>query len=263
MKSRAFYTTKLQAGLGLVSETKALFDLWQPGMSTKQLFDEALASGIFPNVTARRLRNIVSECFAPRYLSRRSPHPAQHLKRLMTTASNGELAQLMLLFTARANTILADFIREVYWTRYAGGYNEVSTSDARAFVERAVDDGKTVKRWSESTIRRVSAYLTGCCADYGLLQDGRKSSRQILPLRLTSLVCTFVAYDLHFRGVSDNSLIRHEDWGLFGLDYKDVLDELKRLNLKGFVLVQSAGDATRIDWKFKSMEELCDVIAES
>ncbi len=263
METRALYTTKLQAGLGLVFETKALLELWQPGMSTKQLFERALASGAFPNVTARRLRNIVSECFAPRYLSKRSPHPAQHLKRLMATSSNGEFAQLMLLFTARANAILADFIREVYWARYAGGYREVSTLDARAFVERAVDDGKTVKRWSESTVRRVSAYLTGCCADYGLLQGGRKSTREILPLRVSSSICAFIAYDLHFRGVGDNSILHHEDWGLFGLEYRDVLDELKRLNLKGFVLVQSAGDATRIDWKFKSMGELCDVIAES
>ncbi len=46
----------------------------------------------------------------------------------------------------------------------------------RAFVERGIDDGKTVKRWSETTVRRVSAYLTGCCADYGMLERGLRSS---------------------------------------------------------------------------------------
>ena len=55
----------------------------------------------------------------------------------------------MLVFTSRANPILSDFIREVYWPRYAGGYTEVSNEDARVFVERAIDDGKTAKRWSE------------------------------------------------------------------------------------------------------------------
>ena len=53
------YTTQLQAGLGLVNETKTLLDLWSPGMSAVQLYQIALESGRFPTVTARRLRNIV------------------------------------------------------------------------------------------------------------------------------------------------------------------------------------------------------------
>ena len=62
------YTSQLGAGLGLVNETKTLLDLWSPGMSANQLHEAALESGRFPTVTARRLRNIVVECFAPRYL---------------------------------------------------------------------------------------------------------------------------------------------------------------------------------------------------
>ncbi len=62
------YTTQLQAGLGLVNETKTFLELWSPGMSANQLYQVALESGRFPTVTARRLRNIVVECFAPRYL---------------------------------------------------------------------------------------------------------------------------------------------------------------------------------------------------
>jgi hypothetical protein len=65
----SLYTTQLGAGLGLVSETKTLLDLWSPGMSCgSELHQIALESGRFPTVTARRLRNIVVECFAPRYL---------------------------------------------------------------------------------------------------------------------------------------------------------------------------------------------------
>ena len=59
------YTSQLGAGLGLANETKTLLDLWSPGMSANQLREAALESGRFPTVTARRLRNIVVECFAP------------------------------------------------------------------------------------------------------------------------------------------------------------------------------------------------------
>ena len=255
------YTTQLQAGLGLVHETKTLLGLWAPGMSANQLHQVALESGRFPNVTARRLRNIVVECFAPRYLVAGGT-PAMHLKRLAEVISTADLTQLLLLFTSRANTILGDFVRQVYWARYAGGYTHVTNEDARAFVERGIDDGKTVKRWSETTVRRVSAYLTGCCADYGMLERGLRSSRRILPFRISPTVVAYLAYELHLAGFGDNALLTHEDWQLFGLAREDVLEEIKRLSLKGLLIVQAAGDVTRISWKQPDMEALCDVLAQ-
>ncbi|NLC35479.1 MAG: DUF1819 family protein, partial [Alcaligenaceae bacterium] len=176
MVHHAPYTTQLQAGLGLVGETKTLLDLWSPGMSANQLHQVALESGRFPTVTARRLRNIVVECFAPRYLVAGGA-PAAHLKQLSAAISTADLVQLMFVFTSRANPILGDFVRQVYWARYAGGYTQITNDDARTFVERGIDDGKTIKRWSETTVRRISAYLTGCCADYGMLERGLRSNR--------------------------------------------------------------------------------------
>jgi len=256
------YTTQLQAGLGLVSETKTLLELWSPGMSANQLHQVALESGRFPTVTARRLRNIVIECFAPRYLVAGGA-AAIHLKRLSSTIATADLTQLMFLFTSRANPILGDFVRQVYWGRYAGGYTHITNDDARVFVDRGIDDGKTVKRWSETTVRRVSAYLTGCCADYGMLERGLRSSRRILPFRISPVVAAYLAYELHFAGVGDNTLLTHEDWALFGLAREDVLEEIKRLSLKGLLIVQVAGDVIRISWKQQDMEALCDVISQS
>lgn len=255
------YTTRLQAGLGLVNETKTLLELWLPGMSAHLLYRVALESGRFPTVTARRLRNIVFECFAPRYLVNGGT-AAAHLKRLSATIPTADLTQLMLVFTSRANPILGDFVREVYWARYAAGYTQIANEDARAFVERGIDDGKTIKRWSETTVRRVSAYLTGCLADYGMLERGSRSNRRILPFRISPSAAAYLAYDLHFSGVGDNALLSHDDWQLFGLAREDVLQELKRLSLKGWLIVQAAGDVIRISWKRQDMEALCDVLTQ-
>lgn len=256
------YTTQLQAGLGLVNETKTLLELWSPGMSANQLQQIALQSGRFPTVTARRLRNIVVECFAPRYLASGGT-PAMHLKQLLPAISTAELTQLLLIFTSRANPILGDFVRQVYWGRYAGGYSQITNEDGRVFVERSIDDGKTGKRWSETTVRRVSAYLTGCCADYGMLERGSRSSRRILPFRISPTVAAYLAYELHFSGVGDNALLAQQDWQLFGLGREDVLEEIKKLSLKGLLIIQAAGDVIRISWKKQDMEALCDVLTQS
>jgi hypothetical protein len=257
-----FYTTQLGAGLGHIDETKRLLDLWSPGNTATQLYNRALALGAFPGTTARRLRNIVVECFAPRYLSNGGA-PAIHLQIMVGRLSSNDLNQLFLLFTCRANSILADFVRGVYWHKYAAGFRSITNQDATAFVQRSVDRGKTRKVWEESTIRRVSAYLTGCCADYGLLENGQKRERRIIPLSITTTTVAYLAYELHFRGLGDNAVINHFDWSLFGLTRDETIDEIKRLAGKNLLILQSAGEAVKISWKFESMEQLCNVLADS
>lgn len=261
MNQPRIYTTQLQAGLGLIHETRLLLGIWESGMNASELYQGALRSGEFPNISARRLRNIVAECFAPRYLVSEGD-PARYLKQLAEVLSTAELSQLFFLYTSRANFILADFVRDVYWERYAAGDTIIINEEAKTFIRRSIDDGKTAKRWAESTIERVAAYLTGCCADYGLLGKRTIKGRYIVPYRIEPRVAAFLAHDLHFAGLGDNAVTSHSDWALFGLTRDDVRDEFKRLSLKGHLIHQSAGDITHIGWRHKRMEEFVDVLAE-
>ena len=47
------------------------------------------------------------------------------------------------------------------------------------------------------------------------------------------------------------------------MDQSGILDEFKRLALKGLLLVQTAADVTRIAWPCKDLKELADVLAQS
>ncbi|XOV89814.1 MAG: BrxA family protein [Pseudomonadota bacterium] len=254
-----FYTTQLQAGLGLVEETKRLLALYEAGMTVTQLNDAALASGLFPMVSARRLRNIIAECFSPRYMK---SGVAIYLKELTTALTTTTFNQLLLIHTAIANRILRDFIGEIFWQRYTAGREFLSIEDARDFVTHAVREGKTQKPWSDSTIKRISSYLLGCCADYNLLSSGRSSKRTIIPVRIHPETSLYLAYWLHFAGYGDNALVNREEWKLFGMEPYDVREELKKLTKSGSLIVQAAGDVTRISWPLKSMEEVIDVITQ-
>lgn len=256
----AAYTTQLQAGLGMIQETLSLLELWEPGMDTPALCSRSLSSGRFPGSSARRLRNIVAECFAPRFLVNEG-RPAAMLKPLVPLLDRRSTLQLLFLFACRANRILHDFVRNVYWQSYAAGRAEIDNEEAREFVAAATRDGLTAKLWSDTTIRRVGSYLTGCCRDFGLLEAGPRMKRRILPFRVDPRVATILAYDLHFSGHGDNQVLASEDWELFGLDREDVLSELKRQAMQGKFIVQSAGNIVRISWIFGSVEELCDAIA--
>ena len=261
MKSERLYTTQLQAGLGLIEETRILLDLWEHGMPSTELYQVALNSGNFPNVSARRLQNIVGECFTPRYLVD-GEYPANVLKQLHNRLSSQVFSQLLFLFTARANAILADFVKDVFWNKYAGGHDSISNQDAKQFVIDANQAGKTRKPWSESTIKKVSSYLTGCCADFGLLASGRRNVRKIYQYHADPVTIGFLAHDLHFLGLGDNAVLAHPDWQLFGLQKADVRDEFKRLSYRGFFIVQTAADVVHIGWNYKNWKDFINVVTE-
>ena len=253
------YTVQLAHGLGMIDETRIYLDLWHEGMSATDLYRAALHSGRFPNISARSLRDSTVVGFAPRYLIEDGA-PAVLLQGLKHALSPREFEQLLLLYTCRAHAVLTDFLTTVYWPAYAAGRRSLSNVDARRFVEQAVRQGKTTTEWSATSQRRVAAYLTGTCADFGLLEAGRKQARKILPYRLLDKPAIFLAYDLHCAGLGDNSVVGHPDWGIFGLERQDVIAELRRLAVPAGLIIQSAAGTTKISWQYHSMEEVVDAL---
>lgn len=252
------YNSKLAAGQGILEESRLLFTLWEEGMDKEGLFKKALESGRFPTISARRLQNIVYLAFAPRFLEQ--PEVIPRLLRMQQAIPRPTLDQIFYIYTARANLVFADFVREVFWPMYATGRETLSNEDARAFVAKANAEGLTTQTWAASTERRVASYLTGTAADFGLLEGGRKIKREIRPIRIRPTTSVYLAYDLHFHGVGDNALLAHEDWALFGLERADVLEELRRMALQKWIIVQSAASITTIDWLYDSMEDVIDGI---
>jgi len=254
------YTTKLGAGQGIIEETRILLQLWVPGMDIDSLYKEALNSGLFPSITARRLSNLIREGFAPRYLVDGNK-PAIYLKSLLANWSSEEFRQLLFLYTCRLHTILEDYVVEVYWPKYESGYSTISIEDAREFVKSANRVGKTSQNWSPNMEERVSSYLNGTCNDFGLLSRDRHGIRDILPFRMRDKVFIYLSYELHFSSLGDNAILNHKDWNIFGLSHNDVFAEFKRLALHDWFIFQSAGIAIRIDWKFETMMEVVHALS--
>lgn len=253
------YTVQLSHGLGMINETLSYLDLWQEGMNATDLYRAALESGQFPSVSARSLRDSITVGFAPRYLVDDAA-PAILLKTAKQRLAARELEQLFFLYTCRAHRIFRDFLMEVYWPAYVAGKESISNRDALTFVEQAVREGKTTTAWSDSLRRRMGSNLTAICGDFGLLEAGRKSVRKILPYRLLDNPAVLLAYDLHFAGLGDNSVVGHADWGLFGLYRQDVIEELRRLALPAGLIVQSAAGVTKISWKYEHIEEVVNAL---
>lgn len=262
MQADRKYTTQLQAGLGMISETMDLLHLWEPGMIPAHLAERAVETGLFSRATARRARNLAAEMFAPRYLAD-DGMVASRLKYLVEHRfPHDSLVQLFFLQTARAQRVLADFVIEVYWPKYMAGASNLLREDAEGFIHRALDAGRMQKRWSETTIKRISGYLLGCCVDFGLLVNERGNNRTIKRFSIRPEVALYLTHDLHFRGLSDMAVVNHPDWRLFGLELAEVIRLVKNLSHDGHLLVQSSADLVQISWKYRSMEECLNALTQ-
>jgi hypothetical protein len=254
------YTAELSKGQGLIEETVALLRCWKPGMSTVDLKEEVRNKGIIDRATALRVNDIVGRIFALRYLTEEA-RPAINLKLLLDLgASVQDLKGVFFLQTCRAHSVLYDFVTEVYWGKYEAGAGYITKSDAISFIERAKNIGLVSPPWSESTTTRIARYLGSALGDFGLAGKDHAGRREILPFRVDKLTSLYLAHDLHFQGISDNSVIEHPDWRLFGLTVRDVRLELERVS-GGHIILQSSGELTRISWKHKTMEDALRAVA--
>jgi hypothetical protein len=254
------YTTELSKGQGAINETLTLLGYWELGMGPEELTQRVLEVGALGRATAVRTRDLVTRVFARRYLVN-SGRPARVLKHLLGRVSLSTLKQFMLVFTARQHDILHDFITEVYWPKYEAGANEIARSDALRFIEEAHSIGVIDPAWSETMVVRVARYLVGTLADFGLLSEGKQSTRRIRPFYVEDPLIMYIAYEVHLGGYNDNSILEHPDWALFGLMREDVVRHLEQASHDGHFIVQYSGELLRMSWTYNSLDEILHAIA--
>lgn len=261
MIRRTHYSTALAQAQGIFSETMTLFDLWEEGMVAQELFEKARAQNILGSASERRLRNIVLEGFASRYLREPIIEAAGSLKALFYSSSDTRfLQQINLLYTARQHGILFDFIKDVYWSKVAFGASSIAAKEIGVLIDKGLLSGKLEKNWSLSVRERVSGYVLGAAADLGLLGPSRAGKRSIEYWRPLDALQIYLAYDLHFYGFSDDEVATSEEWQLLGLSRNDVSESFSRLQQGGHWIAQDTGHLIRMEWTYKNRKELIDAL---
>jgi hypothetical protein len=110
-------------------------------------------------------------------------------------------------------------------------------------------------------IERVTRYLLGTLEDFEMIVENRFGQRQIRPLTILPETVIFLAYDQHFARHEPAQIIRHSDWGLFGLLPSDVIGLLEKASLREAFFVQHSGAVLRIEWRHKTMEQVLRAIS--
>jgi hypothetical protein len=258
-QSPSRYTIAVCKGSALVEETKILLRAWRPGESISHFQDRVLREDLLGRATAYRARDIVRRVFARRLLSP-DAKPARYLKRLLAAGKTRQLSDLLLLYAARHDDTLRDAIVDLYWPAVHEGQLAITPAQVASFLRQAEADGRMAKPWSAPVRIRVARGLLGAMVGFGMMREaGRR--RETVSFHPSDLAIVYLAYDLHFQGLTDPAVAGQRDWQLFGFLEAEVRSALDALTPHGWWVIQAAGSVVRISWKYHAMEEVVDALA--
>jgi hypothetical protein len=242
------YNTDLNRGIGLFQETVILLGMYLPNDNKDEFVQKVVDSNAMAKVSEKRIRDIVKDVFYKRYVNE-NPEVALYLNDLhKSSISLDQLIQIFLIYTARINIILFDFISEVYWD---SSKITVTTSEARIFILEAVKYGKIDRLWSEGTQKKIASYILSSLVDFKYVD--KKGNK--LPVFANDLTVNYLAHELHFKGVSDESLVQADEWKLFGYNRYDTIKHLERISFQGHFILQNSGELIKITWYYQNMKD--------
>jgi len=116
------------------------------------------------------------------------------------------------------------------------------------------------KPWSSETKRKIARGLLKMLTEFGFLVPRSRGPREIRNFRPHPLALAYLAFDLHFKGITDSGVTGHSDWSVWLLNEPAVRNGLDDLSRQGLWVFQAAGSVVRITWNVSSMEEAVDVL---
>ena len=246
------YTTQLTHGTGMINETLSLLSVYQKGMDKDALIQYVKDNDCLACKTENRLVHIIYDGFYQRFM-KVNPDVPLWLKQIRKRGlSLKHFTQLLMVYCARENAIFFDAVTHVLNPCKNESLRILSRENVLKYINQIVSEGKA--KWSESVQTKNSSYVRSCFINYEMIN--RRG--EILPYEVNDFTILYFMYEQHFAGVSDMSIWDMEEWSLFNLSRRQVLERIMNLSLKGAYMAQTSGELLTISWNYKSMEEFID-----
>ncbi|MFU0842376.1 MAG: hypothetical protein ACFWTZ_07210 [Burkholderia sp.] len=249
-----YYSRTLTYGGASVEKCLRILSFWEEGMDVQTLYEKILSA--HPEHTAESSMHFVKKLFKFRFLTPEALPWTCLLKRYKSAFSGEVIEQICFLLTARAEHILRDFLTMEYWPRVRQGEKRIDRELIRAFLMEAVREGRGGGVWTPARTRRVLSRLHTVCVGFHLMKPDPDS--RVTPPVLFKEIAVLLAYDLKDRGLSDEDVVRHRDWSLFGLSADDVKHLLSSSGMSRWMLVSEKNGKTAIDWQYPGMTEVAE-----
>jgi hypothetical protein len=224
----------------LVAEAHVVFRALASG---KELSEVRIAclSGRILRQAARETRHRIWEALHWRYFAW-NPPPwvlADLANAAKGDATDRRFVGLAYLHHARRDRLTFDFVTDRLWTRWRSKTLEVRRDDVLDFLAEYESRDAAVKRWRESTRKKLASNVLSSLRDFGLLTGVQRKSLQ-RPVEVPE-VALHLCRLLDGEGLRGRALLEARDWRLFLWEPHDISLALAQLAQRGEIRFERSG----------------------
>jgi len=250
------YTISICKGAAMLDETRTLLGLWQLGEPAETFAHRVEKDGLLGKATAYRIKDIVRRVFVLRYM-KPDDRSARVLKAVLESRLRPAVfKELVLLYSARKDYLLRDFVVREFWPSVQRGKPSLDVASALLFFSEALANGNIEKPWSEQVSRKVARGLLGFLREVDFIKEPTRGRRELVDYHISNEGLVLISRIFHEEVAINSAIVNHPDWGLFGLERMTVLSRLHLLSEETGLFVQQAGCSLSFNWKVDSIEKL-------
>jgi len=236
------YSSRNASKGALISETFALFKDSCDKMGVEELKkqvikDNSLHKKAFE--TRRRIWNDIRH----RYLAVAPAWVGCAISRAaLKGISSPEYISLAYLHFSLRDRLIYDFITGPIWDKWLNRTTNVDRGDVLHFLDDLAIASPQIKKWSESTRKKLAGNVLSSLRDFGLLKGVQKKYIQrpaVAPETVYHLLCILIA-----EGKEGRSIVEATDWRLFLWSEPDVSNALTNLAQMRWITFEKVGKTT-------------------
>lgn len=241
-----------------MGDTKMLLSHWDGTVSVAENIDRVQRENLFGKASRSRVEDILA-IFRQRYLTEASVTTA-----LVTLVGSSfpptALERLLYFHAARADSLLHDAVTEILVPLHERGLVDINMPAFQRSLAQWVEEGKTTRHWSASTITRIAQGLLSALRDFGVLQGA--VNKKIVPAFVPVEAFAYIVFYLKQHQPSGAKLIELPDWKLFFLSREGVERCLFEAHQRELLEYHVAGSVTRLSFPAETLEAYAHVLAQ-
>lgn len=230
----------------LVREAQVVFRALGDGPSLSEIRQACLQGDILRKL-ARETRNRVWDAFHWRYFAW---DPPAWVLRDLTDAASGEgppanLVTLLYLHFARRDRLTFDFVTDKLWALWKGQRTEVHRNDVLDFLAAYEGEHLHVKKWRESTRKKLAGNVLSALRDFGVLRGVQRKTieRPTVPPEVALHLVRLLSRE----GLRGRRVLEAMDWRLFLWESHDIAQALSALAQRGALRFERSASTVVLD----------------
>jgi hypothetical protein len=156
-----------------------------------------------------------------------------------------EFVSVVYLLYCLRDHLTFDFITRWIWPRWNAGQTVVSPEDLLDYLDQASETQPQIRRWSETSRRRLSTSILAALRDYGLLKGVRK--KEVVKPGLPLSTAETVVRVLTVEGRRGSEVLEDATWRLFLLSPNEVAHTMLQLAQERRIRFEKAGDTVVLE----------------